>query len=216
MRKMEIGVIGLGKFGSAVAKAIAERGHSVVGIDRAESTTKRAKDFLRQVYRGDATDAEVLKQLRFMDLDKVIVSVGKSMENSILIVLNLQELGIRNAAVKALSNEHASVLRRLGVEEVIRPEQDAAEHLAHQVSNPGMLDLLPIGGDVLLQELEVDQWTGKLLGDLNIMDNGVMIVAVKPKGEKRYIFVPSPEMALGTGDVLIAIGKEDDVLGLVP
>lgn len=118
MRKLEVGVIGLGKFGSAVAEAVSDKGHVVVGIDNSGNSIKRNKELLRHVYQADATDIEALKQLRLIDLDKIVVSVGKSMEDAILIVLNLQELGIHNMAVKACTAEHAAVLRRLGVKHV--------------------------------------------------------------------------------------------------
>ncbi|KAF1073512.1 NAD-binding protein [Halodesulfovibrio sp. MK-HDV] len=97
MKKMEVGIIGLGKFGSALAEFLSELGHTVIGVDGSSNATKKAEEFLSQTYQADATDDVVLKQLRFMDLDKVVVSVGKSMETSILIVLNLQEMGVKKA-----------------------------------------------------------------------------------------------------------------------
>lgn len=216
MRKLEVGVIGLGKFGSAVAEAVSDKGHVVVGIDNSGNSIKRNKELLRHVYQADATDIEALKQLRLIDLDKIVVSVGKSMEDAILIVLNLQELGIHNMAVKACTAEHAAVLRRLGVKHVVRPELDAADRFAHRIANPGLLDLVPIGGDVLLQELEVDMWDGRSLGDLGLFERGVMVVAIKERGAGKYDVVPDAERILATGDILIAVGREKDVLALIP
>jgi len=214
MKKMEVGIIGLGKFGSALAEFLSELGHTVIGVDGSSNATKKAEEFLSQTYQADATDDNVLKQLRFMDLDKVIVSVGKSMETSILIVLNLQEMGVKRLAVKAISHEHAVVLRRLGVHTVIQPERDAASQFAHRIANPGMLDLLPLGGNILLQELEVDKWAGKSLIDLGLTSFGVMVVAAKKKGDKDYEFVPPADRTLEKGDILVAIGKESDLLEL--
>jgi trk system potassium uptake protein TrkA len=214
MTKKEVGIIGLGKFGSALAEFLSDLGHTVIGVDSSSNATKKAEEFLSQTYQAAATDDNVLKQLRFMDLDKVVVSVGKSMETSILIVLNLQEMGIKNLAVKAISHEHAIVLRRLGVETVIQPERDAASQFAHRIANPGMLDLLPLGGNILLQELEVDNWAGKSLIDLGLTTFGVMVVAIKKKGDKDYEFVPAADRVLEDGDTLVAIGKESDLLEL--
>lgn len=216
MKKLEVGVIGLGKFGSAVAEAVSDKGHVVVGIDNSGSSIKKSKDLLRHVYQADATDIEALKQLRLMDLDKIVVSVGTSMEDAILIVLNLQELGIYNMAVKACTAEHASVLQRLGVKHVIRPELDAADILAHRIANPGLLDVIPIGGDVLLQELEVDAWSGRSLRELELFEQGVMVVAIKGRDTSKYHVVPDAERILVTGDILIAVGREKDVLELIP
>ncbi|OBQ54043.1 potassium channel family protein [Halodesulfovibrio spirochaetisodalis] len=214
MKKAEVGIIGLGKFGSALAEFLSELGHTVIGVDSSSNATKKTEEFLSQTYQADATDDNVLKQLRFMDLDEVIVSVGKSMETSILIVLNLQEMGIKRLAVKAISHEHAVVLRRLGVHTVIQPERDAASQFAHRIANPGMLDLLPLGGNILLQELEVNNWVGKSLIDLGLTSFGVMVVAIKRKGEKEYEFVPAADRTLEEGDILVAIGKESDLLKL--
>lgn len=213
-KKMEVGVIGLGKFGSALAESVTQLGHTAVGIDTSATALKRSEEYLAQAYEADATDDTVLKQLRFMDLDKVVVSVGKSMETSILIVLNLQEIGVKKLAVKAISHEHAVVLKRLGVDTVIQPERDAASQFAHRIANPGMLDLLPLGGNILLQELEVNAWAGKSLIDLGLTSLGVMVVAAKQPGDKEYEFVPPADRELQKGDILVAIGKESDLLEL--
>lgn len=99
---------------------------------------------------------------------------------------------------------------------MFRPELDAADRFAHRIANPGLLDLVPIGGDVLLQELEVDMWDGRSLGDLGLFERGVMVVAIKERGAGKYDVVPDAERILATGDILIAVGREKDVLALIP
>ena len=217
--KLEIGVIGLGKFGLQVSRTLVELGHSVVGIDSTEGRIRQAQDILSQVYQGNAADPAVLQQLRFQDLDCVIVSVGNSMETSLLVTLNLQEIGVRKIWVKAVSTEHKKVLTRLGVDHVILPEHDVATHLAHRLVNPGMLDLLPLGGggQILLQELTVDKWAGRTLLDLRLAnEHGVMVVAVKPAAFHEYRFVPAAHEVLQQGDKLVVIGRHEDVLRLEP
>ncbi|GFM36365.1 potassium channel family protein [Desulfovibrio psychrotolerans] len=214
-KKMEVGVIGLGKFGLPLAIALEERGHSVVGVDGSENRVRQAQSLLAHVYIADAKDSAVLRQLRFQDLDLVVVSVGSSMEASILIVFNLLEMGVRKLAVKAITPEHKKILTRLGVENVIQPEHDAALTLAHRIANPGMLDMLQLGGGVLLQELEVNNWAGQSLMELQLTAQGIMVVAIRPKGEQDYSFVPAADRVLLQGDTLAAIGKEADILRLV-
>ncbi len=216
---LEIGVIGLGKFGLQLSRTLVELGHSVVGVDRSASRIRQAQDILAQVYIGDASDIDVLQQLRFQDLDCVIVSVGESMEASLLVTLNLQEMKARKIYVKAVSPEHHKVLARLGVDHVIQPEHDVATHLAHRLANPGMLDLLSLGGSeqILLQELVVDQWAGKTLMDLRLANEfGVMAVAIKPVNFREYRFVPNAHEKLQTGDVLVVIGPDKAVMRLEP
>ena len=113
VEKLDVGVIGLGKFGLELALTLSHLGHNVVGLDNDEERVKMAQDDLPTVYRGNATDPMVLKQLRFEDLDTVVVSVGDSMESSLLIVLGLQELNVRNIHVKANSLEYQKILNRL-------------------------------------------------------------------------------------------------------
>lgn len=175
-----------------------------------------AQDTHSQGYLANVTDLAVLQQLRFQDLDMLFVSVGDFMDASMLVVLHLQERGVRKIGVKAISNEHKKVLTRLGVDLVILPEHDVATHVAHRLANPGMLDLLPLGGGVLVQELVVDAWAGRTLLDLKLVSEySVMVLAVKPASSKEYRFVPQANARLEKGDALVVIGKQADVLRLV-
>ena len=216
-KKLEVGVIGLGKFGLNLGGTLTELGHRVVGIDGNEQRVRLAQDLLSQVYHADAADRQVLEQLRFQDFDAVAVSVGGSMETSILVTLNLQELGVKRIIVKAVSAAHKKVLQRLGAHQVVQPEADVAVQTAHRLSNPGMLDLLPLGDGVLVQEITVDAWAGKSLMDLNLMNKvGVLAVAVKKAEDADFRFVPDPGTAFAEGDKMVVIGKVDAVLKLLP
>ena len=213
-KTLEIGVIGLGKFGLELAATLTELGHRVVAVDANEHKVRAARDYVAQVFSGDATDKAVLTQLRFQDLDAVAVSVGGSMESSILVTLNLQEIGVREIIVKAVSPAHRKVLRRIGATRVVQPEADVAVHTAHRLSNPGMLDLLPLGSGVLVQEALVDAWDGKTLVSLNLRNKGVLVGAVRRKDESEYRFVPDPAVPLAKGDSLLLIGDRRAVLDL--
>ncbi|WP_415519707.1 MAG: TrkA family potassium uptake protein [Desulfovibrio aminophilus] len=214
-KKIEIGVVGLGKFGYALAESVKELGHVAVGVDADEAMVRRAQVVLDQVFQADGTDKKVLEQLGFQNLDYVVVSIGKSMEASILVAMNLQELGVKNIWVKAISPEHEKVLKRLGVHFVVFPEQFVARQLAHRMAVPGILDYLPLGEGVLVQEIKVERWAGKSLRDLNLpATHRVQVVAVKREGESRFSFVPRPDQVLNEGDVLVLLGHAEDVLEL--
>lgn len=217
MKKLEVGVIGLGKFGMQLGATLTELGHRVVGLDEGEGRVRMAQEMLSRVYRGDATDRTVLEQLRFQDMDCVVVSVGHSMETSILVALNLHDLKVKNTIVKAISPEHRKVLLRLGVHRVVQPEVDVAVQTAHRLANPGMLDFLPLGGGVLLQEVVVEAWAGKALAELDLTNrHGVMVVAKKSATDKDFSFVPDPRASLAQGDSLVLIGKPEAILALEP
>ncbi|HBE94507.1 MAG TPA: TrkA family potassium uptake protein [Desulfovibrio sp.] len=212
-RRIEVGVVGLGKFGFALAESVKELGHVAVGVDAEEVMVRRAQTVLDQVFQADGTDKAALEQLGFQNLDYVVVSIGKSMEASILVALNLQELGVKNIWVKAISPEHEKVLKRLGVHFVVFPEQFVARQLAHRMAVPGILDYLPLGEGVLVQEIKVTHWAGKTLRDLNLpATHRVQVVAVKREGETRFSFVPKPDQVLDKGDTLVLLGHADDVL----
>ena len=171
-KKLEIGIIGLGKFGLRMATTLVSLGHTVVGIDMSETRVQLAEETLNSVYRADATNISVLRSLHIQDLDWVVISVGQSVEQSLNVTLNVQELGGPKILVKASNEEHRKILQRLGVDRALVPETDAAVMAAHQLTYPGMLDLIPKYGGIAIQELRVDHWDGKTLVDLNLMPGG--------------------------------------------
>jgi len=216
-KKNEIGVIGLGKFGSALAATLTELGSTVLAVDQDESKIQRAQDFIPQVYQADATDKKALEQLGFQHMDHVIVSIGKSMEASILVVLNLQEMGVREIWVKAASQDHEKVLARLGVKHVVFPEQFVATQIAHRLAVPGVLDYLTLAEGVILQECKIDRWAGKSLRQLNLRSNhNVQVVAIRRSGQQQLEFIPDADRPLEKDDSLVIIGNARDVRQLKP
>lgn len=210
--KFDVGVIGLGKFGFTLAKELVELGHTVIGVDRSESMIRRAQDVLSQVYQSDAEDKKALQQLGFADLPHVIVSIGGSMEKSIMITLNLKELGAERVWVKAVGPDHEKVLKRVGADQVVFPERDSAIQLAHRLGIPGLVGYLPLGGGVVLQELVVDKWDGKTLREIDPTNqHGIQIVAVRRVGEKEFSFIPKAGDKLSKGDILLVIGGSDSL-----
>lgn len=212
MDVLEVGIIGLGKFGYALAESLLEMGHRVVGLDNNESAVRSAQGLLTRVYQGDATDKQVLTQLGFPDLKMIMVSVGESMEASILITLALQELEAGTVWVKAVSEGHEKVLRKLGADLVVFPERFMARQLAQRLSVPGLLDYLPMGKGVALREVSVEAWDGKSLRDLDLANRfRVQVVAIKPTGEKDFNFVPRSDKPLRSGDTLLVMGRVTDI-----
>lgn len=217
MKKIhEFGIIGLGKFGLQLGRTLADMGQTCIGMDISPQRAQLAKDILAQTYEADATDKNALLQLRFQALDTVVVSVGSSLEATILAILNLQELGIKNIIAKAASPLHAKVLGRMGAIRIVQPEIDAATRLAYSLENPGLIDLLPIGRGVMLQKADIKKWAGKTLKNLDLRNvSNVLVAAVRPRGQSAYRFVPDPDRVLETGDTLLIIGYRDAVEKIV-
>ncbi len=217
MEKKEFGVIGLGKFGLETARTLVELGHAVVALDLDRDRVQRVSQELPTVYAGDATNKAVLEQLRFQDLDCTVVSIGQSMEKSILVSLNLLDMRIKRLIVKSSGPQHTVVLQRLGVHHVVQPEVEAARRTAHQLHIPGMLDLLSLGGGTMLKQVSVKKWAGRTLTDLRLpADYGVMAVAEKRSDDRDFRFVPDPRLELAEGDQLLLVGPASQVMELEP
>lgn len=211
----DIGVIGLGKFGFSLASSLTELGKTVVGIDVNEKNVRMAQGSVSHVYQADSVDKKALEQLHFQDMDCVVVSVGKSMETSILTVLNLQDIGVKKIWVKAISESHQKVLERLGVDMVVFPEKYVAKQLAHKLSVSGFLDYLALGKGVVLQEVAVEDWAGKSLRELDLTNKyKVQVVAIKNHGQDNFSFVPKADTVLNKADTLLILGSSQDVLEL--
>ena len=180
-----------------------------------EARLHLAQEALDHVFRADATDPTVLKQLRFQDLDCVVVSVGESMDVSLIVTMNLLDLDLSKIWVKASTEAHCEILKRMGVEGVILPERDAAVVAAHRLVNPSVLDLIPHYGGILVQECQVDLWAGKSLIDLDLMNkNAVLVLAVRKAGEIEWEFVPRARTLLERGDTVMVVGKQSNVTAL--
>lgn len=214
---VQVGIIGLGKFGFAFGQALVELGQEVMGIDSNMDLVRRAQDALTQVYQADAMEKKALEQLGIRDMTHVMVSVGGSIEASAMISLYLKELDVPNIWVKAVSEDHEKLLRKIGVNEVIFPERFAANQLANRLAVPGLIEYLPFGQNVALLELMVQRWDGRTLRELALTSKyGVQVIAVRKAGEESLEFIPKADEPLRKGDTLIVIGQSDSLSELKP
>ncbi|QLA14701.1 potassium channel family protein [Desulfolutivibrio sulfoxidireducens] len=217
MAVMQIGIIGLGKFGFHLGKNLVRLGHQVLGLDADPEKVRDAQALFTQVYQLEATDKKALEQIRVADMSHMVVSVGHSMEASILISLYLKELGVQKIWVKAVSTDHEKILRRIGVDEVFIPERYAAKQLAHRLVNPGLIEFLPMDQQVAIKELSVAAWAGKTLRQLDLTNTaGVQVIAYRLLGEKNYSYLPKADAPLRQGDFLVVVGNEKRLGELKP
>ncbi|SKA71593.1 potassium channel family protein [Desulfobaculum bizertense] len=217
MESLEIGIIGLGKFGYFLAQRMMELGHDVVGLDSNPDFVRRAQDDLTRVFQGDGTDRTVLEQLGFQNFSNVVVSVGAAMEASILICLHLKELGVPNVWVKAISWEHEKVLTKIGADEVFFPERYGAQQLALRMTHPGLIDYLPFGMGVLIQQLTVDNWAGQTLRQLDLTNKyRLQVVAIRHHPKPSFEFLPQADTMLQKGDELVIFVQEEMLKKIKP
>jgi trk system potassium uptake protein TrkA len=216
-RKLGVGIIGLGKFGYRCGEILSEMGNDVLGVDSDPAKIKRAQQVLTQTYEADASDRKVLEQLGFADLSHILVSVGSSIEASVMISMYLKELGSATVWVKAVSADHEKLLRKIGVEEVILPEIYAARQLALRITMPGFIDFLPFGEDMALREVQVENWAGKTLREIDMTNRfQVQVIALKRIGDSRFQFVPGADAPLRKDDILAIMGTAENLAVLKP
>jgi trk system potassium uptake protein TrkA len=213
MATKRFAVIGLGKFGFHVAKSLFEEGHEVVAIDLDRKLIREIDPYCTEAIVMDATDKESLLALGLNEMDSVIVSAGEKISNSILICLHLNEIGVKKILAKAMDDDHEKILKKVGATEVIRPEMAMAIRIAKGLSTPNILDFIPLAEDYNLIQVEPPRaFIGKTLKNLDLRARyHVNIIAIKEFIPENFILAPSAEFVIKDSDLLIILGKSEDV-----
>ncbi len=221
---MQFCVIGLGRFGSAVARTLADLGHEVLAVDRDEDPVAEVEPFVTQGLVLDATQEKALKNLGLRDFEWVIVAIG-DLESSILITVLLKEMGVPRVLAKALSDIHAKILRKVGADRVVFPERDMGQRVARSLASPMVFDYLELTPGYSIVEIAAPkEFAGKTLKDLRIRNRfGVTVIAIRRKepelkGEdgaldfrETTIVSPTPEEEIHEGDILVVLGSNEDI-----
>ncbi len=203
-------VVGLGNFGFVVAKTLADEGHDVIAIDQNAEVVDRLGAFVSQAAVANATDFEVLKRLGAADADAAIVSTGDDIAASILTTMALRDLKIPDIYVKVISNEHARVMHRIGVTEVVFPERDSAVSLATRIRGSALLNYVRLGKGFSIQEMGVpNSWIGKSIRELELRQNyDITVVAVHDVLTDGMVPTPHPDRILKDSDTLLVAGDD--------
>jgi len=201
-------VIGLGRFCSATAEQLVKQGREVLAIERDPDLVQKASGKLTHVVQADATNIDALKQLGAQDFSAAVVGVGTSIESSVLITVNLVDLGIEHLWVKAITPAHGKILTRIGANHVIYPEADAGQRAAHLVGGR-MLDFIEFDDDFAIVKMYPPKETqGFTLRESNVRSKyGVTVVGVKSPGED-FTYAQA-DTKVSSRDVLIVSGHVD-------
>ncbi len=180
MRK-EFAVIGLGRFGGSICKALSEEGLEVMAMDIDEDKVNEYAKIASHAVIGDSTDESVLKNLESRNFDHVIVAIGENIQASILTTLILKELGVNTITVKAQNDYHEKVLAKIGADHIVHPERDMAKRIAHNIVSNNVLDYLELSDEHSIVEIVANsRLAGNTLLDLDIRAKyGINIVAIK-------------------------------------
>lgn len=212
----QVCIIGLGQFGRHLARRLASMDCDVLAIDVNEAAVQDIRDAVQQAVITDVRDLEALRSVVTTDIDEVIVSLGESMEASILCTLHLKTIGIKRIRAKATTDDHAAILRAVGATDVIFPERETAERMAQRILHPDLLDYLPLSPEYRVVEINTPtSFAGRSLAELHLRKNWrLMVVAVKT-ANGRIEFLPSGELVLVSNSSLLIIGKGADIDKLI-
>ena len=202
-------VIGLGRFGSEVARQLCKQGCEVLAMDSNEELVNQISNDVTHAVVGDGRDKGVLRALGAAEFECAIVAIGGNLANSVLATMNLKELGVPHIVGKAHDETHRQVLQKLGADRVVIPEQENAARLARSLSNPNVLEYIELSDEYGIIEVPAPKrWQGKTLKELNVRAKlGVNIIAVKR--DSSINVSPAADYRIADGDVMVVLGDTD-------
>jgi trk system potassium uptake protein TrkA len=212
---VDFGVIGLGRFGFALAETLADNGKEVLVLDINASKIKQIQDKVQQAFVVSQLDKATLEEAGIQNCATVIVCIGEQVqvEASILTTLNVIELGVPRVIAKAISFEHGRVLQKIGAE-VVYPERDRAVRLANSLSRAGTMDFLDLSGEYEVSEIWLnDKLHEKTIMELDLRKKFNLNIIAIVRGDETIVEI-HPNLKLNAGDVIVVIGKKDNVAKL--
>ena len=209
-RKMSYGIIGLGRFGEALALNLAEVGADILVLDKDEEKVREMREYTENAFVIRSLDKRSLSETGIQNCNVAVVCIGEELDVSILVTLNLVSLGIPMVIAKATSTEHGEVLEKLGAE-VVYPERDMAYRLAHRLEATRVLDFVQLSEKLNISKLIApDKLTGKTVMDVNLRrDFGVNIIAVENGSSLTETI--TPDYVFRSGDILFLSGSKSNL-----
>ncbi|NLY36632.1 MAG: TrkA family potassium uptake protein [Tissierellia bacterium] len=199
-------VIGCGRFGMSIAKTLYELGNEVLAVDNDPERIKEISSHVTYAVEADATDESVLKELGLSNFDVVIVSIGSSLEASIMATLVVKELGAKKIVAKAISEVQGRLLQKIGADKIVFPERDMGVKLAHNLTSTKILDYIQLLPDFsILEVAALASWVNKSLAELKLRQkNGINIIAIRHGANIEL--PPRADYIIKEKDILIVAG----------
>jgi trk system potassium uptake protein TrkA len=206
-------VIGLGIFGSQLARQLYENGLDVIAVDKNKDVVQRIKDYSTKAVLADASDKEVLESIGVAADDIVVISFGEDLSASTLLTLHLKELKVKTISVKVPNEDYKRILLKVGASEAIIPEREMANKVARSIISPNVLEYLPISEEYTIVELAPPTaFIGKSLADLDLRKKyNLQVIAIRDVLTNKMQLVPRASAVLKDSDVLVIIGREEDI-----
>ena len=211
MRGKQFVIFGLGRFGISLATTLSEAGYEVMVVDKCEESIQEIAPFVTHAVQADAADMDTLKSLGIRNFDVAIVAIGKDIQSSIMTTLLLKELGIPYVVAKASSEIHERVLRKIGADRIILPEQEMGIRIANNLISGNILDHIQLSSEYSIIEMGIlPEWRGKSIIELDPRGvYGINIIAVQRGGV--IDISPSPNYILEQEDTLVVVGSNKQI-----
>ena len=207
-------VIGLGRFGTAVARELCELGNQVLVIDLDRDLVQDVADQVTHAVAADARDADVLRSLGVSEYDCAVVAIGDDVGSSALVTLRLKEAGVPQVVCKAQSHVHKRLLEEIGADHVVFPEHEMGIKAAQGLARSNILNFIELSPDYAIVEVDLPGgWEGHSIRELDIRAKfGVNVIALR-QGQEINV-APGAECVLSEGDKLIVLGRDEDIAAL--
>lgn len=208
--KLQVAIIGLGRFGTSLANTLFGMGHDVLVLDNDEKRIQTVASRITYAVRGDATSETVLRGLGLGKYDVAIVAIGSKIEDSVLTTILLKRLGVRYVVARAENELHAVILDKIGADKVVSPEQEMGSRLAHELASARVLDYMMVTQGYGVGKVTVPpHFVGKALSELGLGRGGKWGIAVLLiQREKEVLVAPDRTEVVRRGDVLLLAGQD--------
>lgn len=208
----QFAVLGLGRFGSEIAVALAAGGKEVLAVDVAEDRVQAISPLVTHAVTADAADEHVLKAIEISSFDAVVVAIG-DIQASVLATVTLKEMGAKYIVAKASNDKHKRVLEKIGADYVLVPEAEMAQKLANRLMNKRLNDLMEVNDKYSIVEIAVPEaWSGKSLIELGVRNKFRVNVILVLAGGEEVISSPGGDTVLGRADHMLVGGNNEDIL----
>ena len=209
--KKQYAVLGLGRVGSKVARELFFKGQDVIAIDRDETVIQGIKDQVTHAFTGDITDENALKEAGVIDCEVVVVAESADMESNIIAAQICKSLNVPKVICKAHNTIHGKILSKIGVDQIIFPEQDTAIKLVNQLTSQGVMDYFDIGQNITIVGTHpLANWVGKALSGLDLRNKyNVTVLAIR-RGEENLV-IPAWDTVIEQADTIVLIGEENSL-----
>lgn len=206
-------IIGLGRFGRALAVTLASARKEVLVIDSDEKNIESIADIVDTAIVGDCTEESVLRAAGVADYDCVALCISENINDSVMTTILLKELGVRYLLARAADERHARVLEKLGADRVVLPESEIGQRIGQALSHEGVQQYMEFSEDTAIVEMDVPaRWIGKTLLELDVRKKmNINVITVRKKNMRKKGISVDPNAKFSEGDSVTVIGLQSDL-----